>query len=361
MSDFADIPLQKIIKSRDIQLYYNNIFKIHWVMSYFCNYNCSYCWPDSKHKIKETRSEDQFVSAVRRLMREVQQRNYSSYQVTLSGGEPSAHPHIIPVLKEFAKYKTDTNVLNLSLISNLSRSYAWLDKFIEAVSSYNKIVVVASFHHEFANLEEFANKAKYLIERNISVVVNITFAVEMFNEYHEAARYLQDAGLIVKALPQRSTNSRDYTQDELNILQQNFTFKNAVYPPQRNKNPVDYVSNKMVNDLGYAMELIDSDNKKYYVDYPERFPSLGFVNFKDWICYSGYESVCIDADGTTKRGRAGCWNEYIGNIFDSSSQILFDNPKTCSREYCSAATDSVTQKIKPHEIPSRNIFRIAQI
>jgi hypothetical protein len=71
--------------------------------------------------------------------------------------------------------------------------------------------------------------------------------------------------------------------------------------------------------------------------------------------------VCIDADGTTKRGRAGCWNEYIGNIFDSSSQILFDNPKTCSREYCSAATDSVTQKIKPHEIPSRNIFRIAQI
>jgi MoaA/NifB/PqqE/SkfB family radical SAM enzyme len=359
MNDFTKIPLGKIVESHDISLHYNQIFKIHWVMSYFCNYNCSYCWPDSRHKIPDKRDEQQFTDAVDRLMGEINKRGFKNYQLTLSGGEPTAHPHIIPVLKQFAKYKNDDGIFHLTIVSNLSRSYKWMDEFVEAVDKMNNVTFVASYHHEFAKLEEFAAKAKYLTEKGVSVQINITFAVDLFEEYHQSALYLKEQGLIVKALPHRSTNTRDYTPEELAIMQHGFTFDGIKYPPQRNPNPPTYVTNRSVCGSSYSMELIDDEGNKYYIDYPERFPSLGYTNFKDWICHSGYQAICIDEDGTTKRGRAGCWNEYIGNIFDPTTQILHETPQPCSRTYCSAATDSVTHKVKPSGVSSGNKLRIA--
>jgi MoaA/NifB/PqqE/SkfB family radical SAM enzyme len=289
----------------------------------------------------------------------INDRGFKNYQLTLSGGEPTAHPHIIPVLKQFAKYKHQDSVFHLTIVSNLSRSYKWMDDFVEAVGDMNNITFVASYHHEFAKIEDFAAKAKYLTSKGVSVQINITFAVDLFEDYHKAALYLKEQGLIVKALPHRSTNTRDYTPAELEILQHGFTFEGIKYPPQKNPNPSTYKTNRSINGNGYSIELVDDAGEKYYVDYPERLPSLGYVNFKDWICYSGFQSICIDEDGTTKRGRAGCWNEYIGNIFDPATDIIFKEPKPCSREYCSAATDSVTHKIKPSNVDGKNKLRFS--
>ena len=360
MNNFVDIPFDKIVESHDISLFYNKIFKIHWVMSYFCNYDCPYCWPSSKHKIKETRHVYEFLDATARLMDEIQLRGYKNYQLTLSGGEPTVHPHILPVLSEFIKHKNDDSLFNLTIVSNLSRTIKWFDKFIETVQDFNNVMIVASYHSKFADVDEFAMKVKYLMEHGINVHINVTFSVDAFEEYHLAALYFKEQGLIVKALPHRSTNSRDYTSEELKILQESFCLDSAKNIPSLNKMPTDFVSNKSVSGNGYNIELVDDAGKKYFIDYPERLPSLGFTEFKDWICYSGFQSICIDEDGSTKRGRAGCWNEYIGNIFDSTTKILHDSPKPCTRNYCSAATDSVTHKIKPINIVSKNRLRLGE-
>jgi hypothetical protein len=252
---------------------------------------------------------------------------------------------MLAVVKQYGKYKKPDNSLTLVVVTNLSRSFAWFDKFIESCKDMTYVTVVASWHREFAKRDQFAERAKYLMDRGINVSVNITFSVDLFDEYYEDALYLKEKGLIVKALPQRTTNKKDYTQAQLDILQKSFTMDGVVRPKPINPHPKNHVKANMINSDGFSMELLDTMGKKYYVDYPERFPSVGFTNFNGWKCYSGYQNICIDEFGNLRRGKAGCKDIVIGNIFDNGP-FVYDEPQLCPKNKCDAATDSITRKIR---------------
>ena len=244
------------------------------------------------------------------------------------------------------------------IVTNLSRSYGWFDKLIQAGKNLNYLTLVASWHREFADINEFAKKAKYLLDHGINVSVNVTFSVDLFDEYYKDAVYLKNEGLIVKALPQRITNSKDYTQEQLDILQQSFTFENIQRPKPLNDYPQNYIKAKDISANGFAMEMFDKNLNAYFIDYPERFPSVGFTNFEGWQCYAGFQNICIDEFGYARRGKAGCMDDILGNIF-SNEDFIFKEPKVCTHTCCDAATDSVTRKIKMHSAKDLNRLRKA--
>jgi organic radical activating enzyme len=346
MSSFVNIPFERIVESRDVQLHYNNIFQIHWILGRFCNYNCSYCWPDS-HSLEKDEEKDvsYFTGAIDKIIEQGKKNGFDSFHLALSGGEPTLQPHMLAVVEQFGKYKTPDNSLTLVVVTNLSRSFKWFDSFIAACKNMTYVTVVASWHREFAKRDQFASRVKYLMERGINVSVNITFSVDLFDEYYDDAMYLKEQGLIVKALPQRTTNKKDYTQQQLDILQQSFSMSGIKRPAPINPYPSTYVRPTDVHTSGFSMELIDDVGEKHYVDYPERFPSVGFTNFEGWTCYSGYQNICIDEFGNLRRGKAGCKDVVIGNIFKDGPYV-YDTPQPCPKRKCDAATDSITRKIR---------------
>lgn len=303
----------------------------------------------------EPKDEKYFTDAIDNIVLSSVKNGFSNFHLALSGGEPTIHPHIFAVIDKYASYKTLDNSLTLVVVTNLSRSFSWLDKFIDKCKTLNYVTVVASWHREFANRDQFADRVKYLMDRGINVSVNVTFSVDLFDEYYDDANYLMNKGLFVKALPQRTTNTKDYTQAQLDILQKSFTTSGKQRPGPINPFPKNYIKTSLIsNDC--SMELLDKNGKKYYVDYPERFPSVGFTNFNGWTCYSGYQNICIDEFGDLRRGKAGCRDVVIGNIFNGGPYV-YDSPKKCEKNKCDAATDSVTRKIKTDTSTSQNFLR----
>ena len=45
MTDFTQIPFNKIIKFGQKTMLDEDLFSISWILGRFCNYSCSYCWP----------------------------------------------------------------------------------------------------------------------------------------------------------------------------------------------------------------------------------------------------------------------------------------------------------------------------
>ena len=345
MTDFSKIDFDKVVETRNIDLFHNNVFQIHWIPGRYCNYNCSYCWPDS-HSLKrdEYRDESFFMKAIENVVNVGKQRGFKNNRLTLAGGEPTVHPHFLAIVEKYGSLREVNSVSNLIIVTNLSRSYAWFKKFVDVCSNLNSVSVVASWHREFANIDEFAEKSLFLQENNINVDINVTFAVHHFQKYYEESLYLQNKGLTVKALPQRFTNNREYTEEELNILKTEFKYSSDRKPKLINPYPETYISTDKINKDRFTMELVNEDGSKQYVDYAERYPSLGFKNFNNWSCYSGFQNLCIDEFGDLRRGKAGCSDIVIGNIF--TGPYGYDSPEPCPMELCDAATDSVTRKIK---------------
>jgi organic radical activating enzyme len=276
-------------------------------------------------------------------MNQAKSRGFTNCRLTLSGGEPTVHPHFLKVIERYGDFKNEDNVLNLIIVTNLSRSYNWFQQFAHACRNLNNVSIVASWHREYGIIDEFIEKCLFLMSKNINVAVNVTFAVDHFQGYYQESLYMKSKGLVVKALPQRFTNTREYTKEELDILQNDFKYDTAA-DVFVNEYPSDYVTKDKINDKHCTMELVDMRGKKHYVDYAERFPSLGFQNFEGWKCYAGFQNLCIDEFGDLRRGKSGCKDYVIGNIF--TGPYGFDEPVECPVSLCDAATDSVTRKVK---------------
>lgn len=342
---FSCIPLDRVVESRSISMFKNNIFRMHWILGRYCNYNCSYCWPKSHSSERDpVMNLSYYTGAIDKISNQASLNGFSNFIMTLSGGEPTLHPHILPIVSHFSARRTPDKIAALTLVTNLSRGENWLSQFAEAGSNLNYIQVVASWHREFSDLRKFKERALHLMSLGINVDINVTFAVNLFESYYQDASYLRDAGLNVKALPERSASQKPYTDQQLSILQQDWVL------PGQNRLYLNKMPNFSQGDeslpSGYSMELIDDLGNKYYVDYPERFPSLGFVNFEGWLCYAGFQNICIEADGSLHRGKAGCRNVVLGNIFNRSANILYSKPQLCNKKSCDAATDSIMRKIK---------------
>lgn len=275
--------------------------KVEWNLGKRCNYNCGYCPSEIHDNYSRHTDINTLISTVDTL---------SSLNVpirlSLTGGEPSVHPHIETLIDHI---KTKNMWLNMT--TNGTRKRQWYDT--QPVDQY---VFSLHFEYDWANvLDTIIN-----VSRNTkkSVFVNVMAHHDHMPSVRTAVEMLRSDSIdyVIRRI-RWTTNGRDdfddsrYTADDLNwILSSSATVK---------PNTAIITNNK--TEQYHANDII----------------KLHKNNFKNWSCNIGLESLMINWDGEVHRATCRVGGS-LGNIY-SNKFVLPTGPVICTREWCTCAAD----------------------
>ena len=320
MTDFTKIPFDRIVKFGQETMLDNNLFSISWILGRFCNYSCSYCWPYANSRTPDHLEIDLYKRSIDEIRCQASLNGFNKFHWSFSGGEPTAYKHILELS---SKVLLDS----IHMTTNLSPGFQFWDRWLENTVLSRRRSLTASFHHEFANEQEFGDKILYLMDKGVLITINQVMVPEKFDELYDRCRRFNDRGINVTLKPQSDpTASRvvdGYSDEMMNKMRTGF--------PQH-FNDTDVLQ----------VKLIDDENNIWYLDQAERFNSYGFNKFTNWTCNSGYQSIIIRGN-EIKRGYS-CHDKPLGSLTNGFK--LFEEKQKCTTPSCVSSADSKIPKCK---------------
>ena len=319
------IPFENIVSFGQQTMLDQPLFNVSWILGRFCNYKCSYCWPYANTDKPDHQDLEVYKNTIDEIKRQARENGFTDFHFSFSGGEPTAYKQFGDVVEHYAN-DSEAEYQSIHLTTNLSPGSKWWSKFIDTTSNLQRRSITASFHAEFAKEQEFADKCLQLLHRGVYVTINQVMVPEHFEEYYERCRRFADKGINVTVKPQSDpTASRvvdGYTEKQIKILREGF--------PQK------------VNEEELFQIRLTDGQKDYFLDQAERFNAFDFNKFKDWNCYSGYQS-CVIRGNEVKRAYS-CSDEPLGTLYDGFT--LFKTPSRCVTNSCVSSADSKIPKKK---------------
>lgn len=349
---FSNIPFSQIIHFGQASMLHFPLFSVSWLLGRYCNYSCSYCWPYARSDIKDHRPTEQIIATMDEIKSQARNNGFDMFHFSFSGGEPTLHKGFLDIIKHYQS--DDTRHQSLHMTTNLSPGMSWWKKFIQASYRLHRVSITASFHPEFANKEEFAEKLVFLQENNIYTTINQVMPPEKFWEYYEICEYFYNQDINVTLKPQSNDTATaivpGYTGDmrfelETGFPQKDFRSKhmeravNMDIRPESNIDQIMKAGNKVMQ-----VELTDAEGNLHYLDQAERFNSFGFNQFKDWWCHAGYQGIVIREPGGEIRRSYSCRDTPLGTIDDGFQ--LFKAPQQCITPSCVSSADSKLPKYR---------------
>lgn len=320
MTNFNNIPWQRIVKFGQATMLDENLFSISWILGRFCNYKCSYCWPYANTQIPDHQELEIYTRSMDDIRQQASNNGYTKFHWSFSGGEPTAYKHFL-VLAEKVLYDS------IHMTTNLSPGIQWWERWLKATELSRRRSITASFHHEFANEKEFGNKILFLNENNVFVTVNQVMVPEQFMDLYTRCKRFHERGINVTLKPQSdptaSTVVDGYTEDMIQLMRTGF--------PQHVR-----------EEELLQVKLIDDERKVWHLDQAERFNAFGFNKFEGWMCNSGYQGIVIRED-EVKRSYS-CHDKRLGTL--SEGFTIFDKPTICTTPSCVSSADSKIPKVK---------------
>lgn len=147
-----------------------NVYKFKWMLTDWCNYNCSYC--AVKTEMRDEWSKEDSPSPYKLVLSRLE-RFDGQFNIELFGGEPTLHPNIDEIL---LRLKTMPNRKNVDIITNLSRPIAYFEK-LNSLAIPN-LTVDASLHCDYYT-PKFLEKINQI---NQMENIKITVTVNMVND-----------------------------------------------------------------------------------------------------------------------------------------------------------------------------------
>ncbi|HOT27262.1 MAG TPA: radical SAM protein [Candidatus Ozemobacteraceae bacterium] len=185
---------------------------IEWQVLGACNYNCSYCIQNPKHRVGVP--DAAAIDAILRFYANLPVR----FEIKMSGGEPFTHPlfldRIIPGLVSETPHM-------ISVLTNLSAGKTDLERFAERTAGRIGIVS-ASMHLERVTPEAFIDRALHLrslLAPEARLVVNSVLVPGRLETIARAAGMVKAAGL--RFFPQLMKTKHGiaaYPDDETSLL-----------------------------------------------------------------------------------------------------------------------------------------------
>ena len=361
--DFTKIPYDDIVKVGQRTLLYRDLFSVSWLLGRFCNYKCSYCWPYARSDRKDHRPTELCLKTIDEIKRQARENGFNSFHFSLSGGEPTFHPGYLDMLQHLADDVDNTNYTSVHMTSNISRKEKWFLEYCQIAGQFHRASITASYHKEFADKEEFADKLLLCMEHDVQVTINMVLVPEWFERDWDNAMYFHNRGINVTLKPQSDPTAsfvvKGYTEKQLEIMRngmpqrdyttdiQKTTGKKIIRPKPKTgmwKMDMQNGDDKSVPPI-MQVEFEDSKGKKWYMDQAERFNAFNFNKFNGWDCTSGFKGIIIrEPDGSIKRSYS-CADKPLGYI--ESGFKLFDSPKPCISESCVSSADSKIPKRAP--------------
>jgi organic radical activating enzyme len=287
----------------------------------FCNYKCSYCWPYANSSTPDHQPLEVYKSTVDEIKRQARANGFNQFHWSFSGGEPTAYKHLLELVEHLGLEEYQS----IHMTTNLSPSNNWWAKWASNTKSLQRRSLTASFHAEFANEIEFADKILQLMSDGVYVTINQVMVPTQFYQLYERLQRFDIKGINVTLKPQSNDTASavvdGYSPRMMELMQEGF--------PQRTNG----------EDV-YQIKLNDG-TKDYYIDQAERFNAFGFNKFQGWACNSGYQGVIIRGN-EVKRGYS-CYDQSLGTLDNFE---LFKEPVCCITPTCVSSADSKIPKCK---------------
>lgn len=323
MTDFTQIPFERIVKFGQATMLDDDLFSVSWILGRFCNYSCSYCWPYANSQTPDHQEYSVYTNTIDEIKRQARVNGFYKFHWSFSGGEPTAYKRLNDLMGHLGQEDYQT----IHMTTNLSPGIKWWTKWLENTKYMQRRSITASYHAEFADEEVFKETCVFLINNGVNLTVNQVMVPGQFHELYNRCVRMSDMGINVTLKPQSNEQANaivnGYEDDMIEMMQKGF--------PQENKGePV------------YNVKLIDDTNKVWYIDQAERFNSFGFNKFNDWTCNAGYQSVIIR--GTEVKRSYSCGDYPLGNILTGFG--LFVRPQKCITPICVSSADSKIPKSK---------------
>ena len=303
----------------------------------YCNYECSYCWPDSHTKVKDFVDAEKLCKTIDDLCKQFHERGVKRINWGWSGGEATFHPNFLDFQKRILSNDYVYHTFNIT--SNVSQNLSWWKKFMNATEGYLHRQISASLHQEFVNtpakVKKFKEKCKYLNDNGCFIVINQVMDIDIFDDQLETMiEITEDLG--IHGRPKvNSTLLREYRKYTGTDGYDSYQMKtmNDYYKDQKSKlhQPRIYQQTQE----GEEINFLDVEQLKLN-DF--------WSNLEDWICAAGYLSVAISGL-EIKRGVGGCRHQLIGTVGEDFS--LHVEPQRCNtKNTCTCVADLKLPKWK---------------
>lgn len=326
MTDYTNIPFDKIIRFGQKTLLNSRLFTVSWILARFCNYNCSYCWPYARSSTPDHKDLELYLLTIDTIKSQARQNSFEDFHFSFSGGEPTAYKYFNKIIEHYAN-DSKSKYQSIHMTTNLSPGSKWWNGWIAATKTLQRRSITASYHSEFAREQEFGDKCLQLMNDGIFVTVNQVMVPEMFDDLYMRCERFAERGINVTLKPQSDPSAsfvvEGYTEDQFHKMKTGF-------PQVWDGAEVSQV------------ELEDSIGNKYYIDQAERFNAFGFNKFKDWTCNAGYQGIVI-RENEVKRSYS-CHEAPLGTLehgFD-----IFKSARPCVTPSCVSSADSKIPKYK---------------
>lgn len=319
------IPFDKIVSFGQQTMLDRPLFAVSWILGRFCNYKCSYCWPYARSSTKDHFSLEVYQNTIDEIKRQARANGFTEFHWSFSGGEPTAYKELLKLIESLDEI--DNSYQSFHMTTNLSPNYKFWRKWLDATAFLDRVSITASFHAEFANETEFADKILMLMEYGVFVTINQVMVPDQFYDLYDRCARFSEKGINVTLKPQSDPTAsfvvNGYTDDMLDIMQTGF--------PQ-----------KMQDEYVYQIRLYDKHDNMFLFDQAERFNAFNFNQFNGWLCNSGYQSVIIR--GNEVKRSYSCKDVPLGTMTEGFQ--LFNTPVKCISQTCVSSADSKIPKCK---------------
>lgn len=288
---------------------HQNSVKIEWNLGKRCNYDCTYC-PPSIHDFKSPHTDLSILERAVDKLCEIKK----PIRISLTGGEPTVHPHIEELL-EYFKFK---GISWVNLTTNGTRPSRW---YLQNEFFFNHLIFSLHFEENWQRVVKNINEFYDETERDF--FVNVMAHHNYMKEVRDVVKSFDEKGIKYTIRRIRWTEGDHNVFDDLKYegadLQWILDHEATVKPNVK----IDNIK------LMHANDVIKQHLNQY----------------KGWECNAGLESLMINWDG--KVHRATCRvGSSLGNIYNGTFIVPTD-PIICTRDWCTCAADIPLTKVNP--------------
>lgn len=286
-------------------------------ISNWCNYDCSYCMPHSKNRTSKLENTDAIIKIVHDSYNHFKKyAEVENYGVLFVGGEPTIHPEFNKIIDSIQDIREIEPNYKIIVVTNLSRTERWLGNLSNKITG-----IVASYHDEFAVLDEFTNKIAICMKSNPELHITIG----------------------IQPLPGRL----EKLENDCNIMRQQLI---NVLGKSHTDNKLDFIIQHLYKGTDELYEYSDHDFKMFkklinefsnpFIKQSDRlseqedFLVHSFTDKKDeflgYKCYAGVEGLTVGFTGNlyrTSRCSLSAKQKFLGNIY--TGYTLPTEPAVC--------------------------------
>lgn len=320
-----------------------NTYDLHvmWSIHNKCNYSCTYCPSELNNGDTQWLNFDHLTDFIDKIEEHyVRRLGYKNILFSFTGGEPTLWKDFKP----FVKYIGEKGFrCGLTTNGSVSPNF-W--KNISHVFDY----ICMSFHPEKAEIEKFLSNYEFLHNEPDTVIPSVRVMM-----HHEHKLWKKGEKLIkkLKKYPNWTYQSvhilKNYGQGSEKI---DYNSKSKDKFLEKNAFREQFKKPEVITEpeVGFNYLLKDDENQVTRLN-ENQLINNDEVNFNDWNCYIGLESLFIHFSGDVKT--AGCQTgRSIGNILYSEDIKFPIKPVKCLDKGCYCPTDiRVTKSAPGLELP----------